>query len=274
MRLTILLLAVCAAACAQGPRIFILTDMEGVGGVNSWDEQTTPGQRRFDESRRLLAAELNAAIEGVLSAGASEVVVWDGHDGSRSLSVDDIPPRARLIQGKPSPADYYMGDGHYDGLMFIGQHAKAGAKGLLSHTQSRGVRDLTINGKSIGETGQAAAIAGYFKIPAIMLTGDQAACDEFLTIQPKGETVAVKRLVGKGSSLSLSHAEARDRIRAAARRAVERIREFSPWTIQGPVELRFEYLPETMKSGETKQNPPRVYRGQTVLEAFQDWLGK
>jgi D-amino peptidase len=274
MRLTILLLAVCAAACAQGPRIFILTDMEGVGGVNSWDEQTTPGQRRFDESRRLLAAELTAAIEGVLSAGASEVVVWDGHDGSRSLSVDDIPPRARLIQGKPSPADYYMGDGHYDGLMFIGQHAKAGAKGLLSHTQSRGVRDLTINGKSIGETGQAAAIAGYFKIPAIMLTGDQAACDEFLTIQPKGETVAVKRLVGKGSSLSLSHAEARDRIRAAARRAVERIREFSPWTIQGPVELRFEYLPETMKSGETKQNPPRVYRGQTVLEAFQDWLGK
>ena len=167
-----------------------------------------------------------------------------------------------------------MGDGHYDGLMFIGQHAKAGAHGLLAHSQSLRVREITINGKSVGEAGQAAAIAGYFKIPAIMLSGDQAACEEMLTIQPKAETVAVKRLVGKGSSLSLSHGEARMRIREAARRAVERIREFSPWVIQGPVEMRFEFLPETSKSGETKTAPPRVYRGATVLEAFQDWLGK
>jgi D-amino peptidase len=274
MRCTVLILALGAAAFAQGPRIFVVTDMEGVGGVNSWDEQTTPGQRRFEEARRLLAAEVNAAVEGALAAGASEVVIWDGHDGSRSLSVEDIPPGARLVQGKPTPADFYMGDGHYDGLMFIGQHAKAGANGLLSHSQSRGVRDITINGRSVGEAGQAAAIAGYFKIPVIMLTGDQAACEEILTLQPTAETVAVKRLVGKGSSLSLSHAEARDRIRAAARRAVGRIREFSPWVIQGPVEMRIEYHPETAKSGETRQRPPSVYRGRTVLEAFEDWLEK
>jgi hypothetical protein len=34
---------------APGPRIYIATDLEGVGGVNSWDEQVTPGQRRFEE---------------------------------------------------------------------------------------------------------------------------------------------------------------------------------------------------------------------------------
>ena len=68
---------------ANGPRIFIVTDMEGVGGVNNADEQLLPGQRRFEETHRLLLGELNAAIEGVLAAGASEVVVWDGHDGSR-----------------------------------------------------------------------------------------------------------------------------------------------------------------------------------------------
>lgn len=273
--LILALLAAGALSAAPGPKIFIVTDMEGVGGVNSWDEQTTPGQRRFEESRKLLTGEVNAAIEGVLDAGASEVVVWDGHDGSRTLSIDEIDPRAKLIQGSATPANYYLAEKSYDGVMFVGQHAMAGTKnGLLAHTQSRSVLQLTINGKPVGETGQAAAIAGYFKIPVIMLSGDQAACDEMLELQPKAETVAVKRMVGESSSFSLSHKQARDEIRLHARRAVLRIKEFSPWTITGPVEMKFEFKPETSKTGETKQRPPRIYRGNTVLEAFEQWIGK
>src|SRR6476659_796502 len=98
-----LILFLFAGAAFGGPRIFVVTDMEGVGGVNNADEQLLPGQRRYEESRRLLTGELNAAVEGALAAGATEVVVWDGHDGSRSLSIEDIHPRARLIQGKPTP---------------------------------------------------------------------------------------------------------------------------------------------------------------------------
>jgi D-amino peptidase len=274
LRSVALVFAIAFALRAQGPRLFIVTDMEGVGGVNSWDEQTTPGQRRFEESRRLLTGELNAAIEGALDGGAGDIVVWDGHDGSRSLAIDEIHPRAALIQGKPTPADYYMGEGRFDGLLFVGQHAKAGAPGLLSHSQSLTVRDIAINGRSVGETGQAMAIAGYFRIPAIFLSGDQTACDEFLALQPKAETVAVKRLIGKGSSLSLSHAEAKTRIRTAARRAVQRIREFSPWVIEGPVELRFDYYATKAPAGGWNEAPPRIYKGRNVLEAFQAWLGK
>lgn len=275
-RLACVLLMSCAAlAQTQGPRIFIVTDLEGVGGVQDWDEQTLPGQRRFEESRRLLIGELNAAVEGALEGGAREVVIWDGHDGSRTLSVDVIHPRAQLIQGKPTPADFYLQEGRYDGVIFVGQHAKAGtARGLMAHSQSLSVRDITINGKSVGELGQVAAIAGYFRIPVIMLTGDQAACEEFLELQPKGEAVAVKKMAGKASAMSLSHAEACLRIRTAARRAVQRLKEFSPWVIEGPVEMRFEYKPEKTPTGETKEVPPRVYRGRTVLEAFQAWLGK
>jgi D-amino peptidase len=173
MRWMTLVLAFAAAASAQGPRIFIVTDLEGVAGVNNWDEQVTPGQRRFEESRRLLLGEVNAAVEGALEGGASEVVIWDGHDGSRTLSKDAIHPKARLIQGRPTPADYYLSEGHYDGIMFVGQHAKAGTpRGLLAHSQSLSVRDITINGKSVGEIGQVAAIAGHFGIPVIMVAGD------------------------------------------------------------------------------------------------------
>src|SRR5438270_9696625 len=118
MRIQNILILFCVAAgfcAAQGPKIFIVTDMEGVGGVNNADEQLLPGQRRYDESRRLLAGEVNAAVTGALEAGASEVVIWDGHDSSRSISIDEIHPRARLIQGASTPPDYYMSEKLYDG---------------------------------------------------------------------------------------------------------------------------------------------------------------
>ena len=131
--MSVLLSAICGA---QKPKFIIVTDMEGVGGVNNADEQLLPGQRRYDESVRLLVGELNAAIKGLLEAGAGQVVVWDGHDGSRSLSIADINPAAELIQGRPTPANYYLEDRLYDGILFIGQHAMAGAKnGVLAHSR-------------------------------------------------------------------------------------------------------------------------------------------
>ncbi len=268
---------------AERPSILIVTDMEGVGGVHDAQEQLEPGQRRFDEAHRMLTGEVNAAVEGLLSGGAKEIVIWDGHDGSRTFAIDEIHPRAQLIQGKPTPANYYMEDRLYDGIVFVGQHAMAGSKNaILSHTQSFSVQGIYLNGKPVGELGQVAAIAGYFNIPVIMLTGDQAACDEMLALQPKAETVAVKRLAGKGAALSLSHAEAKARIQAAARRAIQRLKEFAPWKIEGDVEMKVEYYPEApgktaaALSGDGRAYTSRtvVYRGHNVLEAYQQWLGK
>ncbi len=276
-----LALEICSAA---GLKIFIVTDMEGVGGVNNVDEQLLPGQRRYEESRRLLTGEINAAVAGALAGGASRVVIWDGHDSSRSLAIDEIHPRAELIQGRNTPADYYLGPRMYDGIMFVGQHAMAQAKNsVLAHSQSFSVQNIFLNGKPVGELGQVAAIAGYFDIPVIMLSGDQAACDEMLALQPKAEVVAVKRLAGTDSTLSLSHAEAKIRIESAARRAVSRIGEFAPWKIEGPVEMKIESYPgkpgvsaAELSRSEGKQVAPRtvIYRGRNVLEAFQRWLGE
>ncbi len=280
--LVLALLASMAAFPAEGPRILIVTDMEGVGGIEDPEEQVTPGQRRFEESRRLLTGEVNAAVKGLMEAGAVEVAIWDGHDGSRTLSVADIPPGAQLIQGKPTPADFYLADRSYDGIVFIGQHAMAGTKnGILSHTQSFSVQGIFLNGRPVGELGQVAAIAGYFNIPVIMLSGDQAACDEMTALQPKAETVAVKRLAGKRSALSLSHQRACELITAAAARALKHLGEFVPWRIVGDVEMKIEYYPESpgataaALTTDRKGYVPKtvVYRGHTVLEAYRQWLG-
>src|ERR1700730_19035936 len=129
----------------------IVPHLEGAGGVNTADEQLLPGQRRYDESVRLLVGEISAAIKGLLEAGAGQVVVWDGHDGSRSLSIADIDPAAELIQGKPTPANYYLQDRLYDGILFVGQHAMAGARnGVLAHSQSFSVERISLNGTTSG----------------------------------------------------------------------------------------------------------------------------
>ena len=264
-RIVICALLFCSACFAEGARILIVTDLEGAGGVNDADEQLLPGQRRYLESRHILTGEVNAAVEGALAGGATEVVIWDGHDGSRTLSIDEIHSSAKLIQGKPTPATYYLSEKLYDGILFVGQHAMAGAKdAILAHTQSFAVKRITINGKEVGEIGQVAAIAGYFRIPVIMLAGDRAACTELLDLQPAAVTVAVKRLVGRKSSLSVSHEEAKRQIQQAARQAVAHVQDYQPWKISGPVEMTIEYFAQ----------PAAAYRGQTVLEAYEAWLGK
>jgi D-amino peptidase len=271
-RIVIGILLLSAVCLAQGPRILIVTDLEGVGGVNDADEQLLPGQRRYMESRHLLIGEVTAAVEGARAAGASEIVIWDGHDGSRTLSIDEIPSSAKLIQGRPTPANYYMSERLYGGVMFIGQHPMAGTKnGVLAHSQSFNVKRITINGKDVGELGQLAAIAGYFDIPVIMLSGDKTACAEMVDLQPNAMTVAVKEMAGKNSTLSLSHAEAKRQIQEAARKAVANIREYKPWKIAGPIELVFEFHPQPPLQPQIRTV---VYRGKDVLEAFEAWLGK
>jgi len=81
----------CSVAWAQKKTIFLITDAEGVGGICRQD-QTDP---KDQEMRQLLTGEVNAAVEGFLAGGADEVMVWDGHDGSQTLSTLRPPDLAR-----------------------------------------------------------------------------------------------------------------------------------------------------------------------------------
>ena len=90
MRLGAVLFLLAPLCFAQGAKILIATDLEGVGGVTDAEEQLLPGQRRYMESRRLLIGEVRAATDGAFAAGASAVDIWDGHDGSRTLSIDEL----------------------------------------------------------------------------------------------------------------------------------------------------------------------------------------
>lgn len=225
-------------------KVFISTDLEGVSGVVNTQEQCSPGGRYYEEARRLLTAEVNAAVEGLLEAGAQEIVVLDGHAGG--LYFPDLHPEAKAIIGNPLPVHCGV-DQSYDAYVLIGRHAMAGTySGVLDHTQSSAtIVNYWLNGKLIGEIGTGAALAGQFGVPTILVTGDEAATQEAQALLGDVEVVAVKKGLSRGAALCLAPAKARQLIREAAARALQRLSDFKPFVIPPPYELKIEFMNST-----------------------------
>ncbi len=267
-----LLLLTCSAVFAQNRTIFMVTDAEGVGGVCRQD-QTDP---KDQEMRQLLTGEVNAAVEGFLAGGADEVIVWDGHDGSQTLSTLTLHPKAKLLMGALGPSMLF--ERRYSAVAFVGQHSKANVRGgIMAHSfSSLGIQNLLLNGRAVGEIEIVAALAGHFGTPVIMLSGDQAAVNELHEIVPEAETAAVKEGIGRYTCISLSATSARDAIREAARRSIGRIGTIKPYRVAGPVTIQVEYTtrnslpPGTESRAGAKVVDDRTVRftGADILEAW------
>jgi len=265
-----------AAENPKTKKIYVITDMEGVSGIVDTDLQCLPYQSpRFEESHKLLTGEVNAAVEGLLEGGATEVVVWDGHDASRSLSVLDIHPKARLLTGTPVSSTLEL-DATYSAIIFIGQHAMAGAENaILSHSySSQGIQNIWVNGKAVGEVGARVMLAGSFGVPAIMLSGDAAACKEIHDLVPQAECAEVKAGVSRTAGYMLPHPKACALIREKARRAVERLADVKPYKVSGPVEVKVEFTPRGTPDIQAREGIERindrlwVFRGKDIVDAW------
>lgn len=274
MRILLAAILVLPVLQAQSPKtIFLITDAEGVGGVCR-QEQTDP---KDPEMRQLLTGEINAAVEGLLAGGADEVIVWDGHDGSQTLSTLTIHPKAKLVMGG-LPASMLM-ERHFTAVGYIGQHSKANIqKGIMAHSYSSlGIQNMLLNGKPVGEIDVIAAMAGHFDTPVILLTGDQAAVDELREIVPGAEMVAVKEGLGRYNCISLSAEEARNQIRAAAQRSMSKIGSVKPYKVKSPVTLQIEYTTRNSLSSDAKYRAGAEvlddrtirFKGEDILEAWR-----
>ena len=125
-----------SAAEPEKLKVFISVDMEGVAGLVSWDE-TSPSGRDYGLFRQLMTEEANAAIEGALQAGATEIVIRDAHGSGLNILPNLLNPAARLVrEWSLGPLDMMEGiDGSFDAVFFVGYHARAGTpNGVLAHT--------------------------------------------------------------------------------------------------------------------------------------------
>jgi D-amino peptidase len=205
-------------------KVLIAVDMEGITGVTRW-EHVTPGHVDYERYRRLMTADVNAAIQGAAGAGADEFVVVDGHWDGQNILLEELDPRARLNAGLASPFSMVQGvDQSVNAAFFIGYHARAGSlHAILDHTwSSQRVQDVWLNGRLVGETGMNAAVMGAFGIPVLLISGDQTLAAEAADWIPGIETAVVKQATSRTSAECLAPQRTQEIIRQAAGRAVRR----------------------------------------------------
>jgi D-amino peptidase len=254
-------------------RILIAADMEGITGVTNWD-QVTPGHPEYARFRKLMTADVNAAIRGALNGGADEVRVADGHWNGSNILVEELDPRAALNTGSPSPFSMMQGvQQGADGVLFIGYHARQGsANAILDHTwSSRCVANLWLNDTLTGEYGLNAALAGHFGVPVLMISGDQTACAQACEQLGKLETAVVKQATGRTSAECFGPEVTGRMIEQAANRAVARLAVHDaapPFSMSSPVRVTLEFVTSDM--ADRAMHLPGVSRDQLRLTITAD----
>lgn len=209
-------------------KIFLSCDMEGVAGIVDWAQCRPDGGTAYAMGCRLMLDEVNAAIDGALAAGATDVVVNDSHGAMANLDPAALHGRARYLSGRHKPAYMMQGlDGSFDAVFFVGYHGSiSGEPSALSHTYNPEViSGVQLNGEDVGEGGINALLAQSCGVPIALLTGDAVTVQETRAFAPDCETVLTKESITRFSALNLHPKESCERIRAAARQAVERVTE-------------------------------------------------
>ncbi len=209
-------------------RVYISVDMEGIAGI-SHPKPTGRGDAGYPAACGLMTDEANAAIEGALAAGATQILVNDSHGGMYNLSPTGLRPEARLLQGQKAwsmvagarpDAD---GKPAFDVALFVGYHARAGhPTGTIAHTFSDEPVETRLNGRPTGEYGVNALLLGAWGIPVGMVAGDDALADEVETWLPWAERVVVKIAHGTSAAASIHPSRAQDLVRAGAEQATRR----------------------------------------------------
>jgi D-amino peptidase len=188
-------------------KIYISADIEGVTGVTNWDE-TELNKPDYAFAQAQMTAEVRAACEGALMAGASEILVKDAHDKARNLIGAQLPQEARLIRGWSGHPYMMMQelDETFDGAVMIGYHSGSGVDGNpLSHTMTGKLAGVWINERPASEFVINSYTAASLKVPVLFLSGDEKLCEEAGALIPGIRTVAVKS--GVGSSTTSLHPE-------------------------------------------------------------------
>jgi D-amino peptidase len=222
----------------NGPKVFISVDMEGITGVANWEDVSRSG-KDYDLFRKIMTYETNAAIEGALAAGTTEIVVRDSHGSARNLLPDLLHENARLLRDwSGGPKSMMEGiDETFDAAVFIGYHARAGTPdALLEHTSSGTVTDFSINGVSMPEAGYNALIAGSYGVPVVFVAGDAPLCQQVKQLFGEVETVAVKEGIG-AAALNLHPEVSRGRIRVGVEHALRTLDRYQPYRLDPPYTL-------------------------------------
>ena len=259
-------------------RVHVISDMEGVAGIVKW-QQTTGGEKAYDEGRVLYTEEINAAVRGAKAAGATEIVVMDCHGAGGAYDFNSLVPELLdpvceyVVQQEWTEYTAFLESG-CDAALFVGMHAMAGtADGVLSHTVSgQAWQNLRFNGRLVGETGINAALCGNWGVPVLLVTGDRAVCAEARELL--GErltTVEVKEGLGRFSARMQTPSRARELIEEGARQALSDLEAVAPYDPGRPCEIEIDFTtPDRLQEYANRQGV-ELTGPRSIVVRGDDW---
>jgi len=256
-------------------KIFVSVDMEGIWGVVHGN-QCSADSPEYQIARKWMAQDTNSVVQGLFEGGATEVVVNDSHGSMRNIIASELDPRAVLISGSPKPLSMMEGiDSSFAACIFVGYHARAGsAPAILDHTISgAAIYSIRINGVEMPELGINAALAGYFKVPVVMLTGDTETCRQAQELLGKElVTVAVKEAVNRLAARNYAREKVLVDLKEGARKALASLKNIRPYQLQPP--YQFEINLHNSQQAELGMLIPGVRRPapRTLTFISQDYL--
>jgi D-amino peptidase len=231
---------------ASGFTVYVIGDMEGLASAVRNATEMKPvhrgGSRDHERFRQELTDEINAVIAGARAAGATQFIVNDGHGGTlfRNTLPEKLDPEAILVRGYPKPIVMSTGlNPKVDAIFILGAHANAGTQGVISH--SFAFDSFTVNGTVLNESGIAAFIGGEMNVPLALASGDDVLAEETRRMLGPIETVVTKIAFSRSAAATIPPAKVHAELRAAAARAVRRVRagELKPLKIKAPYRVRF-----------------------------------
>jgi D-amino peptidase len=226
-------------------RIYISVDMEGASGVTRWADVVADGPD-YERARRWMTGDVNAAIAGARAAGATEFVIEENHGVNDlcNLLLDDLPDDVDVVRGIPRGGSTTAAalDDSFDAMFLVAHHAKASDRvGFCAHTISYGTyKEVRLDGRAISEGEIFASIAAQAGVPTALITGDDIVAAEMSRVTPGIEAAIVKRAMSRTGGWIVPPARAHEIIRAAARRATERVGHGDVEVIDVKAPLRFE----------------------------------
>lgn len=214
-------------------KILISVDNEGISGIANMNELWM---------RETVTQDTNAAIEGALEGGATEIVVVDSHGSTKdNILWPNLHPKATLIRGGSNTPLYFLEglDESIDAVFLIGWHDKSGGEGTLAHCFFQHPF-IKINGEVVGEGQIAAGVAGIFGVPIALISGDDIFCGDLKSFLGNVETAVVKRAIDYSSAECFSREKTVSILKKSAKKSLSSIKQFNPYQFKNPISLEVE----------------------------------
>ena len=258
-------------------KIYISADIEGISGIVAIN-QVIPGEREYQRSRELMTKEVNAAIEGAIEIGATEIVVNDLHGDGTNILIESLNDKAQLIIGSSRKGAMMEGlDSSFDAVILIGYHSKMNVSGVLSHSFHGGViSNININSKDVGEFYMNACVAGHYNVPVVLVSGDNILAAEVKEVNAAIETAVVKTSFGRYAAKCLTPSVVYETIKEEVKVALINAKNIDPIKLQEPLEMNVTFLNSgqaefaSIMPGTELVEPNIVsYRGKSIIDVYR-----